>query len=634
MPITKKAKSALPKGACALNSSTPKRPANSPPCSPSEIENAKRNKIHISPQSAPSLKPSKKGPLSSKAPAKPVSTCKAPAKPAPTNKAPAKPASNNKASAKPAPNLKAPAKPAPRSTAATKPPVLKSTTIRKTKTTATTSTQRAPLYSAVVSPPSGSKTPGHNTQAQTQFVVNHWRDTQSGVRPFDYQKQKEPTPIPAPRPSLPAPSSTHQPTQDTHTNSFYIDFDLKYWKSETEVLIALNSEYPFLTYNIKGKLGQSVSITVNNLESFTVFASLKNLNKKPISFVPKQPFTPSIQSVISNVPATVSAKSFLSIINIVSAERMFSWSQSLKSKVPTTNIKVVYRAFALPYNIKLGAFVYDIRPFVPAPVQCKQCCQFGHSSYVCNSEHQVCSICSGSHFFKQCPTPNARKCPNCSLPHSANWGGCPARKKAAQIIINSVKPVPLMSLKITPPPHVRKPFITVTSPRNPNPYWPEARPPTVTSARKPTNIAPKQPTFLRSQDSQTDNTTTKQPNPVINQSSQTHDTLTPEQPTSLSNQSTQTVITPAKKPDKDITTDSTDYSLQMIDYIQFTIAPHNEDPESYFARIFKPLAEALDISAFNIDPENSTSLKHCQANIQQLIFLMHQTLQVLGVFDD
>ena len=41
-------------------------------------------------------------------------------------------------------------------------------------------------------------------------------------------------------------------------------------------------------------------------------------------------------------------------------------------------------------------------------------------------------------------------------------------------------------------------FITVTSPRNPNPYWPEARPPTVTSARKPTNIAPKQPTFLRS----------------------------------------------------------------------------------------------------------------------------------------
>ena len=138
--------------------------------------------------------------------------------------------------------------------------------------------------------------------------------------------------------------------------------------------------------------------------------SLKQLKNKPISFVPKQPFTPSIQSVISYVPATVSARSFLSINEIVSAERMFNWSQPLKSKVPTTNIKVVYRAFSLPYKIKLDGNCFDIRPFVPAPNQCKQCCQFGHSSFVCNSE-QVCSICSGSHFFKQCPTPNTRKCP-------------------------------------------------------------------------------------------------------------------------------------------------------------------------------------------------------------------------------
>ena len=82
-----------------------------------------------------------------------------------------------------------------------------------------------------------------------------------------------------------------------------------------------------------------------------------------------------------------------------------------------------------------------------------------------------------------------------------------------------MKPVHLMALKTTPPPHIRKPHITVYSHRNPNPYWPEARPPTVTSARKPTNIAPKQPTSLRCQDSQSDNTTSKQPTPVINQSS-------------------------------------------------------------------------------------------------------------------
>ena len=148
---------------------------------------------------------------------------------------------------------------------------------------------------------------------------------------------------------------------------------------------------------------------------------------------------------------------------------MFNWCQSLKSKVPTTNIKVVYRVFFLPYNIKLGDSVYDIRPFVPAPIQCRRCFQFGHSSYVCNSEHQVCSICAGNHSFKQRPIPTVRKCPKCSLPHSANWGGCPVRKKSAQNIINSLKPVPLMSLKTKPPPHVRNPHINVTSHRNPNP---------------------------------------------------------------------------------------------------------------------------------------------------------------------
>ena len=107
-----------------------------------------------------------------------------------------------------------------------------------------------------------------------------------------------------------------------------------------------------------------------------------------------------------------------------------------------------------------------------------------------------------------------------------------------------------------PAPFLHAPF-HVTAPHNPNPYWPDARPPKDTLVRKPTNIAPKQPTSLRRQDSQTDNTTThkqltslcnqnsqtdnttpEQRTLVINQISQTHDTSTPKQPTSFSNQST------------------------------------------------------------------------------------------------
>ena len=295
MPITKKAKSALPKGARTLKSSTPKRPATSSPTSPSETENTKRTKTHLSPKFAP---PSSKSRPSS---SKPLKDC------------------------------------APKPTTSTKTLASKTSTVLKSKSTisATTTKQKAPLYSTVgdiefcLCPTPASSSSGHSFQAPS-----HKAPVISNPNPAP--RSSRPIPIPAPRLSLSAPASTRQPTQDTRTNSLYINFDLKYWKSETEVLIALNSEYPFLTYNIKGKVGQSVSITVDNVENFTVFASLKQLNNKSISFVPKQPFTPSIQAVISNVPATVSARTFLSINNIVSAERMFSFSQSLKSKVPTS----------------------------------------------------------------------------------------------------------------------------------------------------------------------------------------------------------------------------------------------------------------------------------------------------------
>ena len=101
-----------PKGAHAPNSSTPKRPANSPPGSPSELENTKRNKIHISPKVAPPVKSSKNVPLSSNA-------------------------------------SKAPAKRVPKPTTTSNPPVSKTATVSKTKTStsATTTEQRTHLYS-------------------------------------------------------------------------------------------------------------------------------------------------------------------------------------------------------------------------------------------------------------------------------------------------------------------------------------------------------------------------------------------------------------------------------------------------------------------------------------------------------
>ena len=231
MPHTKKVKSTLPKGARALKSSTPKRPATSlpppPTTSPSEFENPKRNKTHVSPKFAlPSSKsrPSTSNLLKDRA-QKPTTT--------------------------------------------TKTLVSKTSTVHKSKTSTSTTTtkQKALLYSIVASLPPSRSTSRHSSQAPSQQapVISN---------PIPVAGSPRPTPIPAPRASLFAPSSTPQPTQDTRTNSFYIHFDLKYWKSEKEDLIALNNEYPTLQFDIKGKLGHSFTTSVPKVENFTVFASL------------------------------------------------------------------------------------------------------------------------------------------------------------------------------------------------------------------------------------------------------------------------------------------------------------------------------------------------------------------------
>ena len=115
MPHTKKAKSTLPKGARPLKSSTPKRPATScppPPCtSPSESDNTKRTKTHVSPKFAPPS--SKSRPSTSK--------------------------------------LRKDR--APKPTTSTKNLVSITSTVHKSKTltSATTTKQKAPLYSTVAS---------------------------------------------------------------------------------------------------------------------------------------------------------------------------------------------------------------------------------------------------------------------------------------------------------------------------------------------------------------------------------------------------------------------------------------------------------------------------------------------------
>jgi hypothetical protein len=67
---------------------------------------------------------------------------------------------------------------------------------------------------------------------------------------------------------------------------------------------------------------------------------------------------------------------------------------------------------------------YKMHPYVPKPLRCDKCQQFGHSKVFCKKEI-VCSRCSEGHSYAECPDKTNLKCANCGQGHSSAYRDCP-----------------------------------------------------------------------------------------------------------------------------------------------------------------------------------------------------------------
>lgn len=68
-------------------------------------------------------------------------------------------------------------------------------------------------------------------------------------------------------------------------------------------------------------------------------------------------------------------------------------------------------------------------------IQCFKCLKFDHYTNTCKAAANTCSICSGSHYFKQCTNKSRVSCANCNGPHIAVASVCPERKKYIQHLL-------------------------------------------------------------------------------------------------------------------------------------------------------------------------------------------------------
>ena len=105
----------------------------------------------------------------------------------------------------------------------------------------------------------------------------------------------------------------------------------------------------------------------------------------------------------------------------------------------TTEQMIIYCEFELPSYVTYGWKRFKVSTYIPEPVRCYRCQQFGHKAQFCRANQIKCSICSGPHETKACTIQTTHrqdktaKCPNCKGPHPASYRGCPAFKHEQEI---------------------------------------------------------------------------------------------------------------------------------------------------------------------------------------------------------
>ena len=95
---------------------------------------------------------------------------------------------------------------------------------------------------------------------------------------------------------------------------------------------------------------------------------------------------------------------------------------------PIRIAKIKFKGQNLPSKIIIYGQNREVRPYIPSPLQCKNCSKFGHTTKKCRND-PVCAFCSSSdHVTKwDCGLP---KCINCGKAHHARAKDCwPSRNR-------------------------------------------------------------------------------------------------------------------------------------------------------------------------------------------------------------
>ena len=99
-------------------------------------------------------------------------------------------------------------------------------------------------------------------------------------------------------------------------------------------------------------------------------------------------------------------------------------------KVPTNTFFLTFCTTVLPPSIKVGYLQVRVSLYVPSPLRCFKCQQFGHTRDRCQKE-EVCGVCSKAAHQGACDSP--AHCVNCEGSHPSYAKNCPVWQKESTI---------------------------------------------------------------------------------------------------------------------------------------------------------------------------------------------------------
>ena len=117
-------------------------------------------------------------------------------------------------------------------------------------------------------------------------------------------------------------------------------------------------------------------------------------------------------------------------------------SKKQENELVTTEtcILIYENAVQLPFTVSIGFIKYRLRAYEPAPMRCKNCLAFGHTSKHCSHDSRCMHCGKSGHLYEACSnkTKETIRCANCGGQHSAMDKNCPKFTQARDAIRKTV----------------------------------------------------------------------------------------------------------------------------------------------------------------------------------------------------